>query len=93
MSDKTALNHTRAPWEAELRGIDTIYERWNIGNAEAGNDIVCEVSDYVDTPAERDANAAIIKAAPEMYALLRKVAGGNVVSASEAVEILERIES
>lgn len=60
--------HTPGPWSAELLNKSQSNEHWRIGNTEAGNDIVAECTDYASDPGERDANARLIAAAPELLA-------------------------
>lgn len=78
MSNKNKLSaHTLGPWisRAEENGINIIGERY-----------VCTLSDWAITAAggqydkvdaaltkEREANAALIESAPELYAIMREV--------------------
>lgn len=68
---------TPGPWTATLlnAGINEdgdcrLVEHWRIGNEEAENSIVAEVTDYAETEEERDANAHLIAAAPDLLEAL-----------------------
>jgi len=60
------MTHTPGPWKSKLLNRHKTNEHWRIGNDEAGNEIVAECTDYVSVPAERDANAMLISAAPDL---------------------------
>ncbi len=63
-----SVGHTAGPWSAELLNKRQSNEHWRVGNAAAGNDIVAELTDYISYPEERDKNAALISAAPDLLA-------------------------
>jgi len=69
------MQYTRGPWKAELLNEGQSNEHWRIGNKDAGNDIVAECMDYVSGPGERDANARLISAAPDLIEACRAFVG------------------
>ena len=68
------MKHTPAPWKLTLinpgPSKGSVFEHWRIGNEEAGNAIVAECYDWTLNKSERDANARLIAAAPELLEAL-----------------------
>jgi len=88
------MRYTPAPWSAELLNEGRMNERWRIGNADADNDIIAECMDYVDDPAERDANACLIKAAPQLFeALKRLVENGYMDGVPSSSSIADEVRA
>ena len=73
-----SVGHTAGPWSAELLNKRQSNEHWRVGNAAAGNDIVAELMDYVSYPEERDKNAALISAAPDLLAACEAIVDGDI---------------
>ncbi len=72
------VSHTPGPWSAELLNKRKSNEHWRVGNAAAGNDIVAELTDYVSYPEERDKNAVLISAAPDLLAACEAIVDGDI---------------
>ncbi len=70
------VGYTPGPWSALLKNKGRSDEHWCVGNAE--NEIVAELTDYISYPEERDKNAALISAAPDLLAACEAIVDGDV---------------
>ncbi len=69
------VGYTPGPWSALLKNKGRSDEHWCVGNAE--NEIVAELTDYISYPEERDKNAMVVAAAPDLLAACEAIVDGD----------------